>query len=98
MAVGRLAGAMLKHRRAIPMNGTGKFSGKDAVSLCSDHVAVRSVSASTKVMPRPQISPALDTPLSCNSGGSYAEEVPLPPAGRVDAGLAERTVSLVSFN
>ena len=62
MAVGRSAGVRLKQRRAVSANGVGKLTGNEAVA--------RWVNASTKVMPRLHISPAVEIPWSFCSGGS----------------------------
>src|ERR1700719_4349866 len=59
VAVGRLAGYSLKHRRTVATNAGGRVVGSQGVSdRSSGHAGRHWVRASTSVAPSPQISPA----------------------------------------
>src|SRR6266404_8647139 len=82
--VGRPAGLGLKQRRTAPVSGS-EDSPRPAAGFC--------VSASTRVMPRPQTSPAASIAPFFASGGSYTEGFAVTMAGSP----ADRMVSLASL-
>src|ERR1700722_350055 len=93
--VGRCAGSRLKHRPSASANSGGRFAGRATASERSrDQAGAVWVRASTRVMPSPQMSPAVDILPFLDSGASYKDGLAMlavgSPAGRI--------VSLASFS
>src|ERR1700722_10622214 len=93
--VGRCAGSRLKHRRSSLAYSGGRSAGRATASERSrDQAGGVWLRASTRVMPSPQISPAVPILPCLDSGGSYGDGLAMlaadSPAGRI--------VSLASFS
>src|SRR5580658_495742 len=93
--VGRRLGSRSKHPCTASTNSGARSGGRGTASeLSRDHAGAVCVRASTRVMPSPHMSPAVDTPPFLVSGGSYTEVLAVlaarSPTGRI--------VSLASFN